>query len=278
LNHAGQIEFSGHVVSYVRIKGNWYMADNEKGFLQKRANNAPPGWDAIYTHSYPYYVDKMFKFVVNKTIADTLVVDAVDNQSGLHSPYQYHMTCGSDSMMSVLMYSDGYRDSFDKLYRSFFTTATIAGLMEGEPILGLLRTLNATYKPRGREIANTRPDLLFTMFNPDRPHINAKPYPHGVTEADVRNSMFKLFHILIDLKDGHNVRSFEEARAVLGPSDYATFLYVLIMCIRKNTWEDKPKFTHYKNHELRNVNGGYRKMNTRKKLKNRASPYDPNPT
>jgi hypothetical protein len=50
------------------------------------------------------------------------------------------------------------------------------------------------------------------------------------------------------------------------------------MCIRKNTWEDKPKFTHYKNHELRNVNGGYRKMNTRKKLKNRASPYDPNPT
>ena len=49
------------------------------------------------------------------------------------------------------------------------------------------------------------------------------------------------------------------------------------MCIRKNTWEDKPKFTHYKNHELRNVNGGSRKMNTRKKLKNRASPYDPKP-
>ena len=61
----GQIEFSGHVVSYVRIKGNWYMADNEKGFLQKRANNIPPGWDAIYTHSYPYYIDKMFKYLNN---------------------------------------------------------------------------------------------------------------------------------------------------------------------------------------------------------------------
>jgi hypothetical protein len=266
LNPDGNIEFSGHVVSYVRIKGNWYMADNEKGFLQKRSNNSPPDWDSIYTHSYPYYVDKIFKFVVNKTIADTLVVDATDNQTGLHSPYQYHMTCGSDSMMSVLMYSDGYRDSFDKLYRSFFTTATIAGLTEGEPIEGLIRTFDATYKPRGRDIVNSRPDLLFTMFNPDRPHVNAKPYPGGVTEADLRNNMFKLFSILIDLKDGHVVRNFEEARAILGASDYATFLYVLIMCIRKHTWEDKPKFTHYKDHVLRNVNGGYRKKTTRKKI------------
>lgn len=104
-----------HSVSYVCMDGNWYKADNEKGFLESRSVNTMPGWDVKYTTG-AWFTSQTYIFLANIANTSAVPTQPPRTRSGQYSPFQYNSTCSPDSMSAVFMLADGYKQEFEKIY------------------------------------------------------------------------------------------------------------------------------------------------------------------
>ena len=112
---------AGHFVPYICINGRWYIADDEKGILILRTNGIISG-NTKYIQP-DGVVDKssqIYQVILIYCISTAIPVeqskktdysgDAIFGQSGL--------TCGPDSIQSILMFADGLRDIFMHMYNN----------------------------------------------------------------------------------------------------------------------------------------------------------------
>jgi len=123
----------GHAVAYVRIDGDWYKADNEKGFLEFRTNG-PPSWDTTYPPNW--VIESFYYFFMKKTELERIKPTRIQipipatKFSGSVTFKQSEAACWSDSIQSVLMNSDGYRDIFMDLYTDVFFGSDCKSILE----------------------------------------------------------------------------------------------------------------------------------------------------
>jgi hypothetical protein len=110
--------YLGHFVPYIKIGDSWYMADNEKGGLVRRAHGMPDGRTSYFGP------DRSVSGILRAAhlfYCPDLLVDAETrpkkNYTGLPVFGQTGDTCGPDALQSILMFADGFHAYFDKLYR-----------------------------------------------------------------------------------------------------------------------------------------------------------------
>lgn len=123
----------GHAVPYVRMNGDWYKGDNEKGFLEFRTNG-PPSWDTTYPPDWT--IESMYYFYIKKSELERIMPTRIQiplphtKFSGRVTFKQSEAACWSDSIQSVLMNSDGYRDVFMDFYTDVFFGADCRSILE----------------------------------------------------------------------------------------------------------------------------------------------------
>jgi len=102
-----------HAIAYVKMNDYWYEGDNEKGVLRLRING-PPTW----RHTYPgSEMDYMTYFYVNILVPIFPIPPL--NPHGFHGKIiskQNGITCLTDSVQTILLNANGYREQFTHLY------------------------------------------------------------------------------------------------------------------------------------------------------------------
>jgi len=108
----------GHFVPYVRIRNQWFMADNEKGGLVRRTNGMPNGRTKYYNPdgTLSGTIDRVVTFFAEDSSIRT--ADRIKIDTGLPVFGQTKDTCGPDGLQSILMFADGFHEYFyAALYR-----------------------------------------------------------------------------------------------------------------------------------------------------------------
>jgi hypothetical protein len=108
----------GHFVPYVRIRNQWFMADNEKGGLVRRTNGMPNGRTKYYNPdgTLSGTIHRVVTFFAEDSSIRT--ADRIKIDTGLPVFGQTKDTCGPDGLQSILMFADGFHEYFyGALYR-----------------------------------------------------------------------------------------------------------------------------------------------------------------
>jgi hypothetical protein len=104
----------GHAVAYVKINDNWYVGDNEKGFLVLRTRG-PPVWETQYAAGWDMHT--MHYFYISSLLP--VLPEANFNNYGFHGKISFKQSgsaCWGDSLQTILMNANGYREQFLRLY------------------------------------------------------------------------------------------------------------------------------------------------------------------
>ena len=104
----------GHAVAYVKINDQWYAGDDEKGFLLLRTRG-PPLWETKYASGWN--MQEMHYFYVSSLVP--VIPEPNFNNYGFHGKIsfkQYKTSCWGDSVQTILMNANGYREQFVHLY------------------------------------------------------------------------------------------------------------------------------------------------------------------
>jgi len=123
-----------HAVPYVKMNDNWYVGDDEKGMLILR-KNGPPTWQTKYSKTWTVY--SMYYFYINEIVP--LFPFKELNRYGFHGKIafkQHESSCWGDSIQTIVMNSNGFREQFVHLYNLVKSTP---GLVSGEPVVVLKR-------------------------------------------------------------------------------------------------------------------------------------------
>jgi len=105
-----------HAVPYVKMNDYWYEGDNEKGVLRLRMNG-PPIWTHKYGTGIQMEMGSMIYFYVN-ILVPIFPIPPLNNY-GFHGKIvskQNGTTCWTDSIQTILMNANGYREQFTHLY------------------------------------------------------------------------------------------------------------------------------------------------------------------
>ena len=119
---------SGHAVPYVKMNDRWYVGDDEKGMLILR-KNGPPTWQTIYSKTWG--VTGMYYFYINEILPVFPLVQL--NRYGFHGKIafkQHVSSCWGDSIQTVIMNANGFREQFVHLYNLVKSTP---GVFSGTP-------------------------------------------------------------------------------------------------------------------------------------------------
>ena len=105
---------SGHAVAYVKMNHKWYVGDNEKGMLILRQNGAPV-WDTKYAGDWN--MSMMCYLYISEVLPVCHVPEL--NSYGFHGKIsfkQHVSSCWGDSIQTVIMNANGFREQFLHLY------------------------------------------------------------------------------------------------------------------------------------------------------------------
>ena len=109
----------GHVVAYIRINNKWYIADNEKGVIQRRSAGIPSK-SMKYMRFNGKENDSLSMIGAMTIYWDPAKLPAVSrtniDYAGVPTFGQTGGSCALDSLQSVLMFADGPRDLFRNIY------------------------------------------------------------------------------------------------------------------------------------------------------------------
>lgn len=114
---------SGHAVPYVKMNDKWYVGDDEKGILILR-KNGPPTWNTKYATTWNMI--GMYYFYINQILPVFPTTEL--NKYGFHGKItfkQHVSSCWTDSIQTVLMHSNGFREQFLQLYNLVKSTPGI---------------------------------------------------------------------------------------------------------------------------------------------------------
>jgi len=121
-------DLSAHAVAYVKMNDKWYVGDDENGFLIIRTNG-PPSWLTLYAGSWT--VTMMYYFYISSVLPVFPIPEL--NRYGFHGKIsfkQHESSCWGDSIQTIIMNSNGYREQFVHLYNMVKDTYKI---LEGTP-------------------------------------------------------------------------------------------------------------------------------------------------
>ena len=109
----------GHFVPYIRINGDWYNGDDEKGVLVSRTNGIPT-MQTKYVDTYGVVDDRSTIFVPIAFYCRTDKIKARRQKDYTGTPVfgQSGLTCGPDASQTIFMLADGFHSVFDEqIYR-----------------------------------------------------------------------------------------------------------------------------------------------------------------
>jgi len=104
-----------HAVAYVKINENWYTGDNEKGVLVLR-ERGPPLWTTVYGGTWP--IITMVYFYKSILLPSTPAAEP-GGALGVHGKVSFRQhisSCWGDSIQTVIMNANGFREQFTHLY------------------------------------------------------------------------------------------------------------------------------------------------------------------
>jgi len=119
---------SGHAVAYVKMNDRWYVGDDEKGILVSR-KNGPPTWQTIYSKTWR--IIGMYYFYISEILPVCPIPNL--NRYGFHGKItfkQHRSSCWGDSIQTVIMNANGFREQFVHLYALVKSTP---GIFSGPP-------------------------------------------------------------------------------------------------------------------------------------------------
>jgi hypothetical protein len=114
---------SSHAVPYVKMNDRWYVGDDEKGMLVLR-KNGPPTWNTVYSKTW--VITGMYYFYINEILPVFPIIEL--NKYGFHGKIafkQHVSSCWGDSIQTVIMNANGFREQFVHLYRLLKSTPEV---------------------------------------------------------------------------------------------------------------------------------------------------------
>lgn len=249
-----------HSVSYLTYNKSWYRSDNVSGFLEKRENNSAPQWDTPYSRDQPWLLlAKSTYFVSISLLGDILRLPAAGvNETGLVTPLKdfiSNRTCTTDSIQTILMFSDGLRNIFDGIYQA-------AMLVLDEEDLEYLEDPDRT--------EGICPIVFSALEVKKTINVNMRG-PRFNRRVLAKNSITKLLLNIFYIISGNRI-SAEDYNA-LNKDIKDVLLLCATMCIRKKSWETHGRVTHVGTHPVRGTLGGYlksRKLRNKKRLRRKT--------
>lgn len=261
VNPDGQLSINGlHFVPYICYNKQWYKGDNEKGFLEKRATNLPPNWDIAYTANRAWELECMIDCFVHEAVVADITQIAGEDKSGTVVPSQYGSTCGPDSLQTILMFADGFRGYFDKMYKTLFKM---------QPSLSIN---NLKDELRAPHVSCPIVPGIGWM-------VEGNPFANGLTSRRpaARASLFEWLNILGYLYLGKQIT--EAVWSGIDPNVRIILTFALGMCVRKKSWEEtygSEPLTHVRGssaiHVISHTHGG-RQSNRRKRTIRKLRKY-----
>jgi hypothetical protein len=158
-----------HFVPYVKIGNDWYNGDDQLGYLRRKVYE--PSIDTPYFSSseggYSKIKEALVFSIESKDIRDNQYSSG-RSLTGIPTPGQTGVSCGSDSLQVVFMWANGYRNNFVDIFKRI---SDYPEVIKGGELLNLETTTTKdiiTYVEEEKDKILTRASLSIPNTEVDR--------------------------------------------------------------------------------------------------------------